>query len=224
LLPQVPPERQPKVYSLCLSVGDADGLGGIRKDEQDKSLDVLGVARDRRWVLDHPEMKDNITQHWDAKVVSDVLRPYIQEHEITTILTFDRWGISSHPNHQSLPRGVAHYLNASLPWTSKTPRLFTLVSVPVVHKYIGPTSALLARWDLTIQSLFDWGSAILAGGRPEKPHQSQPRLAVFVSGFKEYRAALRAMMQHHSQLVWFRWLYVAFSRYMWVNEWVEAKI
>jgi N-acetylglucosaminylphosphatidylinositol deacetylase len=24
--------------------------------------------------------------------------------------------------------------------------------------------------------------------------------------------------------VWFRWLYVSFSRYMWVNEWLEVKV
>ena len=43
-----------KVYSLCLSTGDADGLGGIRKNELGASLDVLGVPEGRRWVLEEP--------------------------------------------------------------------------------------------------------------------------------------------------------------------------
>lgn len=47
-------------------------------------------------------------------------------------------------------------------------------------------------------------------------------MPAFVSGIEGYMAALRAMAQHRSQLVWFRWLYVAFSRYMWVNEWVRV--
>jgi N-acetylglucosaminylphosphatidylinositol deacetylase len=42
----------PQVYSLCLSVGNADGLGNIRRRELGDSLDVLGVAEDKRWVLD----------------------------------------------------------------------------------------------------------------------------------------------------------------------------
>jgi N-acetylglucosaminylphosphatidylinositol deacetylase len=42
----------PQVYSLCLSVGNADGLGDIRRRELADSLDVLGVAKDKRWVLD----------------------------------------------------------------------------------------------------------------------------------------------------------------------------
>lgn len=33
-------------------------------------------------------------------------------------------------------------------------------------------------------------------------------------------AGYRAMLCHWSQLVWFRWLYLLFSRYMWVNTYV----
>lgn len=42
----------PQVYSLCLSVGNADGLGDIRRRELGDSLDILGVAEERRWILD----------------------------------------------------------------------------------------------------------------------------------------------------------------------------
>lgn len=43
----------PRVYSLCLSVGDADGLGELRRNEFGKSWDVMGIPEDRRWLLDH---------------------------------------------------------------------------------------------------------------------------------------------------------------------------
>ena len=46
------PFTLPQVYSLCFSVGNADGLGDIRRRELGDSLDVLGVTEDRRWVLD----------------------------------------------------------------------------------------------------------------------------------------------------------------------------
>jgi N-acetylglucosaminylphosphatidylinositol deacetylase len=42
----------PQVYSLCLSVGNADGLGDIRRRELGDSFDILGVAEDQRWILD----------------------------------------------------------------------------------------------------------------------------------------------------------------------------
>jgi N-acetylglucosaminylphosphatidylinositol deacetylase len=42
----------PQIYSLCFSVGNADGLGDTRRRELAGSLDVLGVTEGRRWVLD----------------------------------------------------------------------------------------------------------------------------------------------------------------------------
>ena len=66
---------------------------------------------------------------------------------------------------------------------------------------------------------FDLASAALLERFGVQPPSSLP---VFVSGVDGYKTALRAMEEHKSQLVWFRWLYVSFSRYMWVNEWVEV--
>ena len=42
------------LFHLCLSSGNADGLGEIRKEELANSLDVLGIHRDKRWIVDHP--------------------------------------------------------------------------------------------------------------------------------------------------------------------------
>lgn len=41
-----------ELFSLCLSVGDADGLGHIRKEEYEKSLDVMGIKDTNRIALD----------------------------------------------------------------------------------------------------------------------------------------------------------------------------
>lgn len=112
----------------------------------------------------------------------------------------------------SLYKGAAHLI-ASLSTASTTPppRLFILVTVPLVHKYIGPFSAGLAKFDFAFASVLQRFGSRYAQGLP-----------VFVSGIDAYKTTLRAMMEHRSQLVWFRWLYVLFSRYMWVNEWVEV--
>ncbi|EKM57507.1 uncharacterized protein PHACADRAFT_45927, partial [Phanerochaete carnosa HHB-10118-sp] len=206
-------ERNVELYSLCLSIGNAGGLGEVRRDELARSLSVLGIPETRRWLVDHPELPDNITRSWDADVIADTIKPYVLANNITTILTFDRDGISSHPNHGSLPAGAAR-LVASLSTASPTrppPRLFSLITVQLVHKYIGPLSAVLAKYDLIFASLLRrYGM------------DSPRRMPVFISGIEGYKTALRAMMQHRSQLVWFRWLYVSFSRYLWVNEWVQV--
>lgn len=46
--------QRAEVFSLCLSVGDAEGLGGVRRNELANSLDILGVPENKRWVVDHP--------------------------------------------------------------------------------------------------------------------------------------------------------------------------
>jgi N-acetylglucosaminylphosphatidylinositol deacetylase len=227
------------VHSLCLSVGNADGLGGVRKHELEGSLDVLGVPPARRWAVDRPyvpsaipqhafalpryrDLQDNITLDWDPRIVSSVIEPYVLAHNISTvrpslhvrlshllifaqIITFDAGGISNHPNHRSLPLGVSHLLSHTS--TPPLPRLLTLVSVPLHIKYIGPLAPLLSKASLYLQ-----------GDAP------RTTTTTFVAGAKGFATAHAAMRRHWSQLVWFRWLYVLFSRYMWVNDLVEVKV
>lgn len=224
----------PELFSLCLSIGDADGLGDVRRNELKKSLDVLGIHAGRRWIEDRPDLKDNFTASWDAETIADVVRPYVLQHNITTILTFDDRGISGHPNHISLLHGAAHLLatlrsSGSDRTHAPAPRLFTLVSVPLLAKYTGPLAALHARTaGLLSAAAAGLPSPFLASLLPTR--EADPpipetdvdagarQMPVFASGLREYVTALRAMAQHRSQLVWFRYLYVAFSRYMWVNE------
>ncbi|KAF9010115.1 putative deacetylase LmbE-like domain-containing protein, partial [Cyathus striatus] len=197
-----------ELFSLCLSNGDADGLGVIRKAELSRSLDVLGIEPGNRWITDHPCLKDNFTSVWDPEIIANVVRPYVLENRITTILTFDYQGISSHPNHRSLPAGMKHLIR-TYPITSLSPvpRVFALITVPVWTKYSSVLAPLFAKFDIYIQHVVN--------------HTILP---TFVSGTQEYLRALQAMREHRSQLVWFRWLYVFFSRYMWVNEWTEVKV
>lgn len=201
----------PEIFSLCLSSGNADGLGERRKGELARSLDILGVEKDNRWIIEHPQLQDNITQHWDAEIIAEVLRPFVIEHHITSVLTFDTKGISLHPNHFSLPLG-ASYLIKSLSSSSHTfvPRLFSLVTVPVLPKYAGLPSAMLTRLGVVSRAFLALEPTV-------------DSLPVFISGIPDYLTTVRAILAHNSQMVWFRYLYMTFSRYMWVNEWVEFK-
>ncbi|KAL1747393.1 putative deacetylase LmbE-like domain-containing protein [Schizophyllum fasciatum] len=188
------------VYSLCLSVGNADGRGEERRREFGASLETLSVPETRRWVLDDPNLQDNFTATWDAKQIAQNVLPYVTSNAITTILTFDREGVSQHPNHRSLREGIRALLSSpDAPATR--PRLFTLVTVPLASKYLGLIASLQAN-----------------------AYPTAAVVPVFVSGRVGYVTAVSAMLHHKSQMVWFRWLYVAFSRYMWVNEWFEVAV
>ncbi|KIY47889.1 LmbE-like protein [Fistulina hepatica ATCC 64428] len=201
--------RGAEVHVISLSVGNANGLGSIRAAEFDASLDVLQVPSHRRRAFDHPNLQDNITDTWDAATIVEVTRPYVTAHNITTILTFDRRGVSSHPNHKSLSHGLKYMVETSALDVAR-PRLYSLISVPLGIKYLSILAPLQAHLDIYMSSL-------MGGSSP--PNARMP--LVFVSDVTRYLTALRAMRQHASQLVWFRWLFVLFSRYMWVNEWVE---
>ncbi|KAK1235297.1 N-acetylglucosaminyl-phosphatidylinositol de-N-acetylase [Marasmius sp. AFHP31] len=187
------------VFSMCISTGNSDGLGNVRKQELEKSLDVLGVEPSRRLILDHPDLQDNITVSWDVNVLSNIVKSFVLDNSIDTILTFDEGGISGHPNHKSLPEAMKVML-AMFEDSQSRPKLFSLITVSLPSKYISILAPVLAKLRLRVLDT--------------------PQIT-FVAGINEYRLALRAMRQHWSQLVWFRWLNVMFSRYMWVNEWIE---
>ena len=91
-----------------------------------------------------------------------------------------------------------------------------LISVPLTIKYVGPVAPLLAKLDLTF-------FRILAHFGLQSTDQAQ-YMPVHISGIKDWAVALKALAQHKSQLAWFRWLYMAFSRYLWVNEWLEIPV
>ncbi|KAG8737569.1 N-acetylglucosaminyl-phosphatidylinositol de-N-acetylase [Ceratobasidium sp. 428] len=177
------------VHGLCLSVGNADGLGLVRRKELVRSYGVLGVEKKKVNVLDHPELQDDIKRAWNRSLVAKIVEEYVRGHGIASIITFDAHGISSHPNHISLFHS-AQLLRTSSPEI----RLWTLHTTGVLAKYTGYLGAI-------------W---------PGKG------MVVYASGMGEYATALGAMREHWSQLVWFRWLYVGWSRYMWVNELVEV--
>ncbi|KAH9177828.1 LmbE-like protein [Lactarius sanguifluus] len=185
------PFALPHVYSLCFSVGNADGLGYERRRELRDSLDVLGVAEDKRWVLDKNEFQDNITAMWNASLIAATVYDFISDHDISIILTFDSYGVSGHPNHYSLYHGVSELL--AMPPTS--------------FKYP------LAAYSLTSNVLQSTGRGT-ENGSPDLPVQP-----IFVAGIGGYYRAVLATLQHRSQRAWFRWLYMGFSQYLWVNEW-----
>lgn len=203
-----------QVYTFCFSVGNADGLGYIRRRELRDSLDIIGVAEDKRWVLDTNEFQDNITASWNTSLIATTVHEFVSDHDISIILTFDSYGVSGHPNHYSLYHGVSQLL-AMPPTGIKYPlAAYSLTSKSVVTKYIGILAPILVKLKMSFFPVLhstgrdtDDGSA----GVLVRP--------IFVAGISGYCRAVLATLQHRSQLAWFRWLYMVFSQYLWVNEW-----
>ncbi|KAL5343094.1 LmbE-like protein [Aspergillus crustosus] len=234
LLALTKPELGNHVKILCLSTGDADNLGPIRREELKKSAKHLGLRSESDvLVLDDPRFRDGMDITWSKEDITDLLSATFAPNSSTfstsgrktrgsndaptatidTLITFDSTGISSHPNHRSLYHGARHFLSTlmkdkrgySCPVT-----LYTLTSTNIARKYIGVLDAPISMVKGVFESLFS--------GKKGKG-KGQPGGLLFVSSINEWIRAQGAMVKaHQSQMVWFRWGWISLGRYMVVND------
>ncbi|XP_074016657.1 N-acetylglucosaminyl-phosphatidylinositol de-N-acetylase [Numenius arquata] len=174
---------------LCCSPGNYYSQGEIRKKELEQSCFLLGIPASDVTVIDHRDLPDNPAAEWDTRLLAAFVLKHIEANNINLVITFDAGGVSGHANHISLYTAL-RYLHSE----RKLPegcRVLVLESVNLFRKYISILDILL--------------SCLL------------PRDALFVLTEEETEQARRAMRCHHSQLLWFRHLYMLFSRYMMIN-------
>ncbi|XP_066268022.1 N-acetylglucosaminyl-phosphatidylinositol de-N-acetylase-like [Branchiostoma lanceolatum] len=178
-----------QVFLLCLSTGNFEKKGHTRRRELLKSAAILGIPADNVTVVDNPDLPDDINIAWDTKLVAQKILEHIFETSAYVVITFDHYGVSGHKNHSSLYHGVNDLVErGQMP---DNVLVYVLESVSIMRKYT---------------SFLDVLPSILSSAS-----------TLFLSGYPAILKAQRAMCAHRSQLVWFRWLYIAFSRYMVIN-------
>ncbi|XP_029783966.1 N-acetylglucosaminyl-phosphatidylinositol de-N-acetylase isoform X4 [Suricata suricatta] len=174
---------------LCFSAGNYYNQGEIRKKELLQSCDVLGIPPSSIMIIDNRDFPDDPAVQWDAERVASALLRHIEVNSINLVVTFDAGGVSGHSNHVALYHAVR-----TLHSEGKLPKgcsVLTLQSVNVLRKYL---------------SLLDLPFSLL-----------QTPDVLFVLTSEEVARAKKAMSCHRSQLLWFRRLYVLFSRYLRIN-------
>ncbi|XP_020505615.1 N-acetylglucosaminyl-phosphatidylinositol de-N-acetylase [Labrus bergylta] len=182
-------ELKADVHLLCLSEGNYYNQGALRKQELLNSCAVLGIPDSRVTIKDHKQLPDDPKAEWSVSLVSSLILDHIRDHSFNMVLTFDGRGVSGHANHRAIHKAVSHLAS-----TGRIPDgccLLSLQTVGLFRKYISflelPVSWLL------------------------------PSSLSCVIGSQGYVRAREAMFCHRSQLLWFRHLYVFFSRYMFIN-------
>ncbi|XP_072326147.1 N-acetylglucosaminyl-phosphatidylinositol de-N-acetylase, partial [Scyliorhinus torazame] len=169
--------------------GNFHKQGEVRKKELLQSCAVLGLPSSHITILDHRDLPDDPGVQWDPELVATLILKHIQIHHISLVLTFDEDGVSGHANHIAV-----YYAIRKLHSEKKLPngcQTLVLQSTNVLRKYI-------SILDLPISWL--------------RPHH-----VMYILHSWEYQQAKEAMYCHQSQLVWFRHLYLYFSRYMFIN-------
>eukprot|EP00667_Euglena_gracilis_P002034 EG_transcript_2035 len=176
--------RGNEVHLLCLSNGNAAGLGDIREKEMQAAADVLGVLKTT--TVNDTALQDGPLNAWESQAIQNYVHAYITAHNITNLVTFDEEGVSGHPNHLAVHTAMValhrkHYRRGT--------QFYQLDSVGLLRKFSGVIDLPLSLFESIDGETFT-GS-------------------LWVSW--------QAMQQHTSQFVWFRRLFVIFSRYTYVN-------
>eukprot|EP00897_Mesotaenium_endlicherianum_P004374 jgi/Mesen1/3965/ME000210S03206 len=200
------------LHILCLSSGNAYGLGHVRRQEMVAACSVLGVKAEDVRVLDHPQLQarpaamdaqqlsvssdpvDGFEEDWKEEAVLPILEAAMAADSVDTILTFDAYGVSGHPNHRAIHRAALAWLKRAEKEREPLVELWQLRSVGLWRKFWGPLDVPLA-----VAEAWLW----------------KRRCLVVVS--RKPSATVAAMRCHLSQLVWYRWLFVLFSTFTYVN-------
>jgi len=177
------------VFLLCLSSGDFDGLGSVRKAELQSAGLNLGINKKNIFVEDFQDNPDLI---WDATAVACTIQKFQELYDFAAIFTFDEYGISGHKNHISLYHGAS---------------LFSRSHEVKANVYFLQTVNLMRKYLYFLDSLFEAG--------PQND-------LYFVSSVSQVFKSISGMLSHRSQLVWFRWLYIFSSRYMFFNSYHQG--
>ena len=94
---------------ICMSTGNYDGLGKLRIEEFNNVAQTLGM-KDYK-IIDHPQMQDHLYKPWNISVVESYLKDYLDNNpDIGTIISFDEKGVTKHPNHMSVHKGIQLYI------------------------------------------------------------------------------------------------------------------
>ncbi|XP_058060009.1 N-acetylglucosaminyl-phosphatidylinositol de-N-acetylase [Anopheles bellator] len=180
--------RQCRVFVLCLSEGNHERKGDMRRQELWNACESLGVQPEDITLVNATHLQDDPMAEWKTVTIATQVLRQIESLDVDVLVTFDKDGVSGHPNHCAI-----YYATASLCLSGMIPsscKVLTLETVHVFRKYI-------SIFDLPVTLLLSTNWVIL--------------------NWRGRRAVQNAMRLHSSQMVWFRQLYIVFSRYMVVN-------
>lgn len=179
------------VHCVCITAGI-----DVRRSELEASCKLMGIES-AKIIDDSSKFPDSMTVDWDTNALASHLTKSLKLTDYDALLTFDPAGISGHGNHRDVCMAVRTALGR-LPVSARVPHLLELESHPLVVKYSGLLSFV---YEMVRMSVFEDGSVLVAT----------------LSMGQAWRYVVEAMQCHESQLVWFRWLYLLFSRYALVN-------
>lgn len=210
--------RAPTLRVLCLSTGDYDGLGAVRKVELLQACARLGIGKELVTVVDDPRLQDGPHTYWPADAIADIINNSLVQQQQTSdsssssssvVITFDEHGVTGHANHIAVNAGAR--LAAQ---RNKAISLYELRTVGIARRFFGAVDVVL----VALVALLDCIKAVLVRRSRSKRDAEAVALGrdIICVNLLPWRCH-QAMREHQSQYVWFRRIYVLLSRYVFVN-------
>eukprot|EP00978_Attheya_sp_CCMP212_P000389 scaffold788_cov56-Attheya_sp.AAC.2 len=200
--------------------------------------------------LDRQEMKDGPNAVWDTTVVADAILDHIGDlvfkqrrtqsvshasdgdDDSTTgykiaIVTFDARGVSGHPNHLDVHRGVRHLLEKGSRHRKNGVDIgiqgweLLTISNPLL-KYCPLLEWVAMTIAYMVAMVLGWFDRDIPSSVPQDSNETSKGVSL---DFLMFRPNLvwNAMAAHRSQFVWYRRLSVLFSRYTYANRLREIR-
>lgn len=138
------------------------------------------------------DLLDDINKFWPSEKINDIISQKITKLKCKTIITFDNGGVSGHKNHVSIAIAMKTFNETS------NADIYVLKSCNILRKYCIMIDLIVDYFDAAKKTEINiWNNL---GG---------------------FFGSIRAMLNHRSQLTWYRYLYILTSCYMVHNKLIK---
>jgi len=192
-------DRKHSFHILCLSNGSSDKSGRSRSAELESVVKVLKPHAKLK-IIEDDLLTDGLHTSWSIDRITHHISNYLSQYPktLTNLVTFDSAGVSGHPNHIALHNAVQRLSRGNSPVLN----YYQLKSVGIMRKYTSFIDALATR-------MYEFFVGMI------EEQKKTVNLGISISQNRRLRHLLSL---HESQMLWFRKLYMYFSRYMFLNE------
>ena len=200
--------RSESPYILSISSGAPDGEK--RTQELFRSCRVLGL--EGSCFVDDDALPDGFEYDWEPKDVQRIVNKYVELIQPDRIVTFDSLGVSRHPNHIALARALrtrgqrVPEGRQVLPMNLTNQRYSNWTynaTVPVYSLRTGGVLSMYLGFYGTVLYVIESGSEMRRGFLAVTP------LRDLWGGRIE-----QAFLEHKSQVIWYRYLWLWVSRFL----------
>ena len=204
---------------LCLSTGNAYGLGARREKEFVNACRALGIPKHKITILD--ALPDGQSNQWDPLEIAILIEEHLKHSQVRQLVTFDHMGVSGHPNHVAVFRGVQRLLARGHIHL----HAYMLRSERLHRRFIGPLAIAVAYISLVLAPLLFAFLSSLPLIIVNHIHSPIPISLTCNDRANECHCAAnisswpchKAMREYETQYVWYRRLHVLFASVTYCN-------